>query len=347
MDVELFMSGTPAGESFWGKEEERKYFSTFYNGSKDKPKMLVQVRKAQSGKTYCYYNYLVYDGVVASDGRAGSFFCVSLRTDCYCREYGNMYSLLDGIFRERIAGHFLKKTQGDTLKYEIANFGSVSTEIEDIFDEIKRRMTWLFSAESFTGLDGFATQSSAIAKVNLCDCTEEKVAEYVKRYGAVELSPYFPTEKEMAERRETEEKKRTVNEEFERERGETDLDVEDKVKSVGSESEDGQSRLNRIIAAERSSVEKLKRDIKKREEEIECLKSRVQRLEEEVKKRDQIARKVRDMMEKQLSTQNNGTDRAAPEFGWRRTASKEVEKLKRILLIFVVVLLLVVVTLII
>ena len=169
----------------------------------------------------------------------------------------------------------------------------------------------------------------------------------MKRYGAVELSPYFPTEKEMAERRETEEKKRTVNEEFERERGETDLDVEDKVKSVGSESEDGQSRLNRIIAAERSSVEKLKRDIKKREEEIECLKSRVQRLEEEVKKRDQIARKVRDMMEKQLSTQNNGTDRAAPEFGWRRTASKEVEKLKRILLIFVVVLLLVVVTLII
>ena len=347
MDVELFMSGTPAGESFWGKEEERKYFSTFYNGSKDKPKMLVQVRKAQSGKTYCYYNYLVYDGVVASDGRAGSFFCVSLRTDCYCREYGNMYSLLDGIFRERIAGHFLKRTQGGVLKYEIANFDSVSAEIKGIFEEIMRRMRGLFSAESFTGLDGFATQSSAIAKVNLYDCTEEKVAEYVKRYGAVELSPYFPTEKEMAERRETEEKKRTVNEEFERERGETDLDVEDKVKSVGSESEDGQSRLNRIIAAERSSVEKLKRDIKKREEEIECLKSRVQRLEEEVKKRDQIARKVRDMMEKQLSTQNNGTDRAAPEFGWRRTASKEVEKLKRILLIFVVVLLLVVVTLII
>ena len=347
MDVELFMSGTPAGESFWGKEEERNYFGTLYNDDKDKSKMLVQVRKAQSGKKYCYYNYLVYDGVVASDGRAGSFFCVSLRTDCYCREYGNMYSLLDGIFRERIAGHFLKRTQGGVLKYEIANFDSVSAEIKGIFEEIMRRMRGLFSAESFTGLDGFATQSSAIAKVNLYDCTEEKVAEYVKRYGAVELSPYFPTEKEMAERRETEEKKRTVNEEFERERGETDLDVEDKVKSVGSESEDGQSRLNRIIAAERSSVEKLKRDIKKREEEIECLKSRVQRLEEEVKKRDQIARKVRDMMEKQLSTQNNGTDRAAPEFGWRRTASKEVEKLKRILLIFVVVLLLVVVTLII
>ncbi len=363
MDVELFMSGTPAGESFWGKEEERKYFSTFYNGSKDKPKMLVQVRKAQSGKTYCYYNYLVYDGVVASDGRAGSFFCVSLRTDCYCREYGNMYSLLDGIFRERIAGHFLKRTQGGALKYEIANFDSVSAEIKGIFEEVMRRMKGLFSAESFTGLDGFAKQSNAVAKVNLYDCTEETILGYVKKYGAVELSPYFPSEKESAARREGEAKLKAANEAFEKERGEMNKEYEAKVRSVNSKLENEQSRLNGIIETERSNMEKLQRDIKKREAEIDGLKSYVQRLEEEVKKRDKTAREVIDLLGKQLPDQSsvqpqttekrksghrfNKTENMQAESEekerWIPAASKEVEKLRQRLLIVVILLLLLVV----
>ena len=318
MDVELFMSGTPAGESFWGKEEERKYFSTFYNGSKDKPKMLVQVRKAQSGKTYCYYNYLVYDGVVASDGRAGSFFCVSLRTDCYCREYGNMYSLLDGIFRERIAGHFLKRTQGGVLKYEIANFDSVSAEIKGIFEEIMRRMRGLFSAESFTGLDGFATQSSAIAKVNLYDCTEEKVAEYVKRYGAVELSPYFPSEKESVARREGEAKLKAANETFEKEKGE----------------------MNKTISTERNNVSKLKSDIERRDADIERLKGDVRRLNEELKRMgsvrrmDEIVRDVKKPMEELLTAMESvqtQTAERAEERGWRPTVRKVGDVLRWIL----------------
>ena len=318
MDVELFMSGTPAGESFWGKEEERNYFGTLYNSGKDKPKMLVQVRKAQSGKTYCYYNYLVYDGVVASDGRAGSFFCVSLRTDCYCRDYGNMYSLLDGIFRERIVGHFLKRTQGGALKYEIANFDSVSTEIKGIFEEVMRRMRGLFSGESFTGLDGFATQSSTIARVNLYDCTEEKVAGYVKRNGAVELSPYFPSEKESAARREGEAKLKAANETFEKEKGE----------------------MSKTISAERGNVSKLKSDIERRDAEIERLKGEVRRLNEELKRMgnvrrmDEIAKEVKKPMEELLTAMKSvqtQTAERAEERGWRPTVRKVGDVLRWIL----------------
>lgn len=318
MDVELFMSGTPAGESFWGKEEERNYFGTLYNSGKDKPKMLVQVRKAQSGKTYCYYSYIVYDGVVASDGRGGSYFCISLRTDRYCRDYGNMYSLLDGIFRERIAGHFLKRMQGGALKYEIANFDSVSDEIKGIFEEVMRRMKGLFSSESFTGLDGFATQSSAIARVNLYDCTEEKVSGYVKRDGAVELSPYFPSEKESAARREGEAKLKAANEAFEKEKGE----------------------MNKTISTERNNVSKLKSDIERRDAEIESLKGDVRRLNEELKRMgnvrhiEEIARDVKKPMEELLTAMKSvqtQTAERAEERGWRLTVRKVGDVLRWIL----------------
>lgn len=318
MDVELFMSGTPAGESFWGKEEERKYFGTLYNGGKDKPKMRVEVRRQPGGKTYCYYNYLVYDGVVASDGRGGSYFCISLRTDRYCRDYGNMYSLLDGIFRERIAGHFLKRTQGGALKYEIANFDSVSAEIKGIFEEVMRRMKGLFSSESFTGLDGFATQSSAIARVNLYDCTEEKVSGYVKRDGAVELSPYFPSEKESAARREGEAKMKAANEAFERERAE----------------------MNKTISAERGNAFKLRGEIERRDADIEGLKGDVRRLNEELKRMgnvrrmDEIAKEVKKPMVELLAAMESvqtQTAEGAEERGWRPTVRKVGDVLRWIL----------------
>ena len=313
MDVELFVCGTPAGESFWGKEEERNYFGNFYNGSREKPKMLVEARRQPGGKTYCYYSYIVYDGVVASDGRAGSYFCISLRTDCYCREYGNMYSLLDGIFRERIVGHFLKKTQGGTLKYEIANFDSVSAEIKGIFEEVMRRMKGLFSAESFTGLDGFAKQSNAVAKVNLYDCTEETILGYVKKYGAVELSPYFLTEKELAVKRECEAKVKAANMGFEKERRE----------------------MNNAIAVERNNMAKLKGDMTARDVEIERLKGEVQRLNGDMKRMgsekrmDDITKEVRELM-KELQTAMKNLQ-SQTKSGWSRIVGKIVEVLRHIL----------------
>ena len=313
MDVELFVCGTPAGESFWGKEEERNYFGNFYNGSREKPKMLVEARRQPGGKTYCYYSYIVYDGVVASDGRAGSFFCISLRTDCYCREYGNMYSLLDGIFRERIVGHFLKKTQGGTLKYEIANFDSVSAEIKGIFEEVMRRMKGLFSAESFTGLDGFAKQSNAVAKVNLYDCTEETILGYVKKFGAVELSPYFLTEKELAVKRECEAKVKAANMGFEKERRE----------------------MNNAIAVERNNMAKLKGDMTARDVEIERLKGEVQRLNGDMKRMgsekrmDDITKEVRELM-KELQTAMKNLQ-SQTKSGWNRIVGKIVEVLRHIL----------------
>ena len=179
-------------------------------------------------------------------------------------------------------------------------------------------MKGLFSSESFTGLDGFATQSSAIVRVNLYDCTEEKVKGYVKRDGAVELSPYFPSEKESAARREGEAKLKAANETFEREKGE----------------------MSKTISAERGNVSKLKSDIERRDAEIESLKGDVRRLNEELKRMgnvrhiEEIARDVKKPMVELLaaieSVQTQTAERAEDR-GWRLTVRKVGDVLRWIL----------------
>ena len=114
MEVELFIHGVPNGEGFWGKEDDRNYFGTFYDHSTDEVKFLVQNR-ASKGKLYCYYNYLVYKtvgsptpNVVAYDGRDGSYFGLSLRLDAYCKDVMNMYRILDTIYNIYVCGSLLK-----------------------------------------------------------------------------------------------------------------------------------------------------------------------------------------------------------------------------------------------
>ena len=114
MEVELFVHGVPSGEGFWGKEEDRNYFGTFYDHSSDEVKFLIQTR-ALKGKPYCYYNYLVYKtvgsqapNIVANDGRDGSYFGITLRLDAYCKDIVNMYRILDTVFNVYVMGNLLK-----------------------------------------------------------------------------------------------------------------------------------------------------------------------------------------------------------------------------------------------
>ena len=113
MDIEIFVHGVPNGQSFWGKEEDRNYFGNFYGQSNsDVVKYLIQTRSS-NGKTYCYYNYLVYQNVIGSDGREGSYFGLSIRFDAYCKDFIGIYKILDTVF----TAHVLNKWQ-PRLPYE-------------------------------------------------------------------------------------------------------------------------------------------------------------------------------------------------------------------------------------
>ena len=52
----------------------------------------IEARKV-SGKSYCYYNYLKYNNVTASDGRAGAYLGITLRFDAYYKDILNIYQI--------------------------------------------------------------------------------------------------------------------------------------------------------------------------------------------------------------------------------------------------------------
>lgn len=74
MDLEFFIYGAPKGNSYNGKEEEKLYFDSMYNGSSKINEIQIEIRKSgASQKMYCYYNYLIRQNVVDKNGRPGSF----------------------------------------------------------------------------------------------------------------------------------------------------------------------------------------------------------------------------------------------------------------------------------
>ncbi len=201
MDVELFVHGVPSGEGFWGKEDDRNYFGTFYDHSSDNVKLLIQTRTLK-GKSYCYYNYLVYKtagsqvpNVVANDGRDGSYFGITLRFDAYCKDFANMYRILDTVFNVYVMGNLLKMEK-TKLKYTTPDFTGVSNVLDGIEKSIIQLIQNAFSNDSFVRLDGFATSGGNCPTRNLYDCTLENVMSAVKQYSRVAISPYFQSSKE-------------------------------------------------------------------------------------------------------------------------------------------------------
>lgn len=194
MEVELFVYGTPYGEDFWGKDEDKGYFGNLYDGSSDEQKFLIQIRLLK-GKPYCYYNYMVYKNVVGNDGRDGAYFGISLRFDAYCKDITNLYRILDTVYNIYVLGNLLKADRSK-LKYTISKFADASGVLKNIENETLQLVQNAFSKESFLSLNGFSAGTGNVPVYNLYDCTADKILSAVKKFGKVAISPYYPNEKE-------------------------------------------------------------------------------------------------------------------------------------------------------
>lgn len=160
MDIEIFVHGVPNGQSFWGKEEDRNYFGNFYGQScSDVVKYLIQTRSS-NGKTYCYYNYLIYKNVIGSDGREGSYFGLSIRFDAYCKDFIGIYKILDTVFSAYVLNKILK-TQNGNYKYVITDFVSASEIMSNIKGAIWQLLQSTLTNESICGLRDFAIGSGS------------------------------------------------------------------------------------------------------------------------------------------------------------------------------------------
>ena len=191
MDVELIISGTPEGQDYYGPEESRQYMSTMYTTSADN-KLMVEVRKEENGKVYCYNNYLVYKDVLGVGGRPGSYFCLSLRMDAYCTAIQSMYRLLDVAYHNYVKQALLK-VAGNKVQYKAANFKDLTNEIESLQNFVYSNIQRSFSENDCVGLQGFQLSNGQNVQANLYDYPDQSLMACVQKGARLHVSPTFQT----------------------------------------------------------------------------------------------------------------------------------------------------------
>ncbi len=196
MDLELFVHGVPKGQKIWGKaENDLAYIQNFYTQNNDETKFLVEIRQNKD-KAYCYYSYLKYNNVVASDGRAGSYFGMTLRFDVYCADVIAIYNILDVVYRKHIVGYLLSG-ESSKNKYLQADFPQDSAELKELESCIFSLIRLSISNADFIGLQKLqAAKDGSLFEVNLLDCTKENILSVMRKCSKVAISPYYPTVKD-------------------------------------------------------------------------------------------------------------------------------------------------------
>lgn len=266
MDIEIYVHGVPKGQSFWGKEEDRIYFGNFYNNSSDKVKYLIQTRSL-NGKTYCYYNYMIYQNVVDNESRSGSYFGLSIRFDEFCKDFIGIYKILDSVFTAYVLNKVLKVQNGN-YKYIISDFNSSSDLMGNIKDAIWKLLESTLTDDSICSLDKFPVGGTSLPSKNLYEVKADDVEKYVRKYGMIALSPYYPTDRENAMVKQYESKLQSEKKQYEekynsdiRAKEQTNSSLQKSLTSVKEDCEKLQEKIDqsgKIIAQKDSEIRSLK-----------------------------------------------------------------------------------------
>ncbi len=283
MDIEIFVHGVPNGQSFWGQEEDRNYFGNFYGqSSSEAVKYLIQTRSS-NGKTYCYYNYLVYQNVIGSDGRAGSYFGLSIRFDAYCKDFIGIYKILDTVFTAHVLNKILKVQNGN-YKYIIADFVSASEMMGNIKEAIWQLLQSTLTNESVCGLGGFAVGGGSLTTGNLYEITANDVEATVKQYGKIALSPYYPTVREKGMAQQYESKLQSVKQQYEERYG----------AEINAQEQTNRS-LNNSLASVQRECTKLQESIAQKDKIIAQKESAITNLEDKIKQIGQTQKAIEEL----------------------------------------------------
>ncbi len=300
MKANLFIHGVPLGAKFW-KEEDKEYFGMFYTSScKDKIRFFIQVHLS-NGIPYCYYNYLVYDGVVDNQGREGSYFGITLRLDAYCKDCLNIYRILDYCYNVYILGDILK-SEGGKLKYVRPDFLGMSEKFKGI-ETLAINLLKQGYKGSYESLKGFALQSDTYFGYNLYDCTQENVRQMVQSKSCIAISPYYPNKVQAATIQQYEGKIQAMEKERQDKIQATIEQYESKINSIRKAFDEKIREKDELFSQIRSENQSLKSNIASKKEEINSLKSKVSTLEAnmnkagKIKKISQIVAKVEQPIE--------------------------------------------------
>ena len=195
--------------------------------------------------------------MLASDGRAGSYFGLTIRLDCYYKDFKHFFYILDLVFQKNILGDILNR-KGDGFQYKVSKFADA--KISDIESCIVNLIENCFEKEKVSTLSNVAESKTSV-KSNIYDASEQKVKDAIQKGTIVSLSPYFPTKGQIEKEKNYEKQKVSLQTELENQKANEIYNIEMVKKQKDKEKTNEVDELKKQISSLKESNSSLSNQV--------------------------------------------------------------------------------------
>lgn len=192
LNINLFIHGVPMGQKIWGpKGEDNIYMSAFYGPKWDVPEVMKVEVMTFGGSTYCYYSFVKGQKVYDYQGRAGSYFALTLRINAFYADIQNLYGILKAAYDKMCVGLCTSESEG-SVKYLCHDFQNINTNLKEIENHILNYISEFSIADDILNFDKLDFEDNgSIKSINLHECTKNLAIEQIRQSGKLMVSPYY------------------------------------------------------------------------------------------------------------------------------------------------------------
>ena len=195
LNINLFVHGVPMGQKIWGpRGDDQIYISSFYGPKWDAPEVMKIDIMTFGGVFYCYYSFVKGQNVFDSQGRAGSYFALTLRVNAFYADVQNFYHILKAAYDKICVGLCVQETNG-SAKFMLADFQSIDKELKGLEKRILDYIGEFSIGNDLIDLSGYTSNSqNGVLSFNLHECTNEVASNAIKQCGKLMVSPWYLSE---------------------------------------------------------------------------------------------------------------------------------------------------------
>ena len=260
----IIVHGVPYGQDIFSTDPvaDESYIKTFYKQQDNPLETLFEIEARKEGnQQVVYYHYLKRRDVFDAEGRAGSYFGFTLRTDVSCDEMALLFHHMDEVFRTRILGSLLERA-GNGYRHRVRKYSQGKSVVESMVKEFN---DWL----ALPGIQSLFHEVPACpqAKSESQVCNLEDFARYEVVKGALQkgmtlrLSPDVPRNADLSKMAELNNLLATAA-----------AQQKQAVELAKSESRDEMDRMNKSIQEQKTEIDRLNGEINHLNDEIDRLK---------------------------------------------------------------------------
>ena len=269
----IIVHGVPYGQDIFSTDPiaDESYIKTFYKQQDNPLETLFEIEARKEGnQQVVYYHYLKRRDVFDAEGRAGSYFGFTLRTDVSCDEMALLFHHMDEVFRTRILGSLLERA-GNGYRHRVRKYSQCKSVVESMVQEFSAWLSLPGIQPLFHEVPACPQAKSASKVYNLEDFARYEVVKGALQKGmTMRLSSDVPRNADLSKMAELNNQLATAA-----------AQQKQAVELAKSESRDEMDRMNKSIQEQKTEIDRLNGEINHLNDEIDRLNGETDRLKKE------------------------------------------------------------------